>query len=75
MHVKCEPGNEWATMKIQGVLVDMLVKLNPALCKGQAVHKNGEKTTCIVALKAICGMLQSALPFCQQFRKDLENKD
>ena len=33
-HVKCEPGNEWATMKIQGVLVDVLVKLDPGLHEG-----------------------------------------
>ena len=33
-HAKCEPGNEWVTMKIQGVSVDMLVKLNPGLCEG-----------------------------------------
>ena len=63
MHVKCEPGNEWATMKIQGVLVDMLVELDPGLHEGQAVCKNGEKTVCIVVLKVIHGMLQSALSF------------
>ena len=34
-HMKCKPGDERATMKMQGVLVDMLVKLDPALCKGQ----------------------------------------
>ena len=28
-----------------------------------------------MVLKAMCGMLQSALSFYQQFRKDLENKD
>ena len=75
MHVKHEPGNEWVTMKIQGVLVDMLVKLDPGLCEGQAVHKNGKKTVCVIVAKATHGMLQSALLFCQQFRKDLESKD
>ena len=34
MHTKCEPGNEWATMKIQGVLVNTLVKLDPGLHEG-----------------------------------------
>ena len=34
MHVKCEPGNEWVTMKIQGVLVNMPVELDPGLCQG-----------------------------------------
>ena len=33
MHVKHEPGDEWMTMKIQGVLVDMLVELDLGLCK------------------------------------------
>ena len=75
MHVKHEPGNEWATMKIQGVLVNKLVKLNPGLHKGWAVCANGMKTVCVITLKATHGMLQSALLFCQKFRKDLENKD
>ena len=73
-HVKCKPGNEWVTMKIQGVLVDKLVELNPTLCKGQVVCENGKKIICVVVLKAICGMLQSVLSFCQQFRNDLKGK-
>ena len=52
----------------------MLVKLNPGLCEGQVVCKNGEKTVCVIASKATCGVLQSVLLFYQQFRKDLENK-
>ena len=32
-HVKCKLGNEWVTIKMQAVLVDMLVELNPAPCK------------------------------------------
>ena len=53
----------------------MLVKLDPGLHERRVVCKNGKKTVCNVALKVICGMLQSALSFYQQFRKDLENKD
>ena len=64
MHVKCEPDNEWATMKIQGVLVNLLVELDPGLCEGRAVCKNGKKTVCVISLKATCGMLQSVLSFC-----------
>ena len=74
-HVKCEPGNEWVTMKIQGLLVNMLVKLNPGLHEARVVCKNGKKTVCIIALKAIHGMLQTALSFYKQFRSDLEAKD
>ena len=33
-HVKCKPCNEWATMKMQGVLVNMLVELNPGSHEG-----------------------------------------
>ena len=75
VHTKHEPGNEWVTMEIQGVLVNVLVKFDPGLCEGQVVCKNGEKTVCIIALKAICVMLQSALLFYKQFRSDLEAKD
>ena len=34
MHMKCEPGDEWATMKIQGVLVNALVEPDPGPCEG-----------------------------------------
>ena len=35
MHVKHEPGNEWVTMKIQGVTFDMLVELDPTHAKDE----------------------------------------
>ena len=33
-HMKCKPSDKRVATKIQGVLVAMLVELNPALCKG-----------------------------------------
>jgi len=74
MRMKCEPGNEWVTMNVQGVLVDVLVELDPGLCEGQVVCKNGKKTICVIALRATHGVLQSALLFHQQFGKDLEKQ-
>ncbi len=70
--VEYKEGEEWITLKVQGVLVDMLVKMEPEIYKDRIVYENGKKTIYMIVLKAIYGMLQLALLFYQQFKKDLE---
>ena len=61
-------GEERIIMKIQGIMVDILVKLDPELYGPHVVFENGINTLYVIVLRAIYDMLQSAL----QFRKDLE---
>ena len=62
-------------MKITGVLVDLLVELNPELYGKYVVYENGRKVLYVVVLRAIYGMLQSALLWYKKFRKELEEED
>ncbi len=71
--VKYKPNQEWITMKVQGALVDMLIELEPDVYRPCVVYEKGVKTLYLIVLRAIYGMLQSALLFYQKFRKDLEN--
>ena len=50
-------------MKIRGPLVDMLVEIDPMTYKDHVVLKNGKKVLYVHVLKAIYGMLQSAMLF------------
>jgi hypothetical protein len=72
-NVKTGPDEERIIMKIQGVLVDMLVEMDPQLYGPHVVYENGKKTLYVQVLKAIYGMLQSALLFYKKLRKDLES--
>ena len=65
-------GAERIIMKIQGVLVTMLVQMAPELYGPHVVFENGKKTLYVQVLKAIYGMLQSALLFYKKLKKDLE---
>ena len=52
----------------------MLIELDPTKYKNsQVVYERGEKVLYLVVLKAIYGMLQSAILFYKKFRKDLES--
>ena len=68
-------GNERIIMKITGVLVDILVKLNSETYKKHVVFENGNKVIYVVLLRAIYGMLVSALLFDNKFHGDLEILD
>eukprot|EP00980_Cylindrotheca_fusiformis_P010264 scaffold2279_cov88-Cylindrotheca_fusiformis.AAC.1 len=65
-------GEDRVIMKITGVLVDLLVDLDPHTYKNFVVFENGKKVVYVAVLKAIYGMLQAALLWYQKFRKDLE---
>ena len=67
-------GKERVLMKITGVLVDLLVELNPSLYGPKIVFEKGRKVIYVVVLRAIYGMLEAALLWYKKFRSDLEEK-
>ena len=70
--LKWKSGQARVIMKIAGVLVELLSKKAPHTHKGFVELEHGEKVTHLVTLKAICGMLESALLWHRKFRGDLE---
>ena len=55
------------TMKIRGVLVDILVEIAPEVYQDYVIDKNGKKVLYVVIEKALYGMLQSSLLFYKKF--------
>jgi hypothetical protein len=62
-------GNERVMMKITGVLVNMLVKLNPELYGPYVVYEKNRKVLYVRVIRAIYGMLEAALLWYKKFRK------
>ena len=60
-------------MKIHGILVDMLIEMDPELYRDKVVYSNGEKILYVETLQAIYGLLKSALLFYRKLRKDLKD--
>jgi hypothetical protein len=67
-----EPGDERVMMKITGVLVDMLVELNPELCRPYVVYEKNRKVLYVQVMRAIYGMLEAALLWYKKFQGELE---
>jgi hypothetical protein len=65
-------GEERIIMKITGVLVNLLVELNPLLYGPYVVYEKNQKVLYTEVLKAIYGMLEASLLWYKKFRKDLE---
>ena len=66
-------GKERIIMKITGVLVDILIKVAPNEYTGSVVMEKGQKVIYVKILRAIYGMLESALVWYKKFRRDLES--
>ncbi len=60
-------------MKIQGPLVDMLLKIAPEVYNNYWTYEGQTKVLYIMMLKAIYGMLQSSLLYYKKFWKDIES--
>jgi hypothetical protein len=69
-----EPGDERVMMKITGVLVDMLVGLNPELYGTYMVYEKNRKVLYVQVMRAIYSMLEAALLWYKKFRGELEQK-
>ena len=71
-HKPLDPSGERTVMKVRGVLVDWLIKLDPVSYLKYVVYKNCKKVLYLEVLRAIYGMLVASLPWYQKLRKDLE---
>ena len=67
-----KPGDERVIMKITGLLVDMLVQVDPQLYGSHVVYERGRTVIYVPVMKAIYGILTASLLWYQKFRKDLE---
>ena len=70
--ITTEYEGELVVMKIVGELVDILESMDPAIYKPFVRHERGKKVLYVKIMKALYGMLKSALLFYQKLRKDLE---
>jgi hypothetical protein len=68
-----EDGDERVIMKITGVLVDLLVSIDPTKYGPFVVTEKGTKTLYVEVLKALYGMLVAALVWYRQLKSDLED--
>ena len=59
-------------MKIRGPLVDILVQMNPLKYSKFVIQEGKHKVLYVQILRALYGMLQSALLYYKRFRKDIE---
>lgn len=66
-------GEDRVIMKITGVLVDMLLELDPETYSKFVVIEKGRKVIYTAVLQAIYGMLVASLLWYLRFRKDLES--
>ena len=69
---KVKKGDERVTMKITGVLVDILVQLDLELYGPFVVYYNNKKVLYVQVLRAIYGMLIASMLWYNKFRADLE---
>jgi hypothetical protein len=67
-------GERRVIMKITGILLDLLVSLDPELYGPHVVYEDGKKVLYLEVIRALYGMLVAALLWYQQFRKDLEGQ-
>ncbi len=64
---KVKTGEERVMMKITGVLVNMLVKLNPMLYGPYVVYERTRKVLYVQVQRTIYGMLEAALIWYKKF--------
>ncbi|KAG7371066.1 reverse transcriptase RNA-dependent DNA polymerase [Nitzschia inconspicua] len=71
-HVDKQKVGERIIMKIRGLMVDILVEMAPEIYADYVVIENGKKVLYVIMLKALYGMLQSAMLYYNKFRRDIE---
>ena len=64
--------DEKVIMKIMGKLVDILVNMHPEEYEEYVVYEKSRNVLYIEILQALYGMLEAALLWYNEFRKDLE---
>ena len=68
-------GEDRVIMKMTGVLLELLVNLAPETYGRFVVFENGKKVLYLQVLRALYGMLLSALLWYRRLRKDLEDQE
>jgi hypothetical protein len=71
--IEDQKEGERIIMKIRGILVDMLVELDPDLYGPYVTYERNEKVLYVQMLKALYGMLISSVLYYKKFRKDVES--
>ena len=61
-------------LKVKGLLVEILVQIEPALYGPYVVYENGVPVLYMLVLMAIYGMVKSSLLFYRKLRKDMEKE-
>ena len=69
---KDETTDERITMKLRGILVDMLEEIAPEVHSKFVTHQNEKKVSCVSMLKPLHGMLKASLLYYLQFASDVE---
>jgi hypothetical protein len=64
---------ERVIMKIRGPLLEMLIELDGQKYEPFVTNESGNKILYVTMLKALYGMLQSALLYYKKYRKDNED--
>ena len=67
--------DEKVIMKITGKLVDILVNMHPEEYEEYVVYEKSRKVLYVEILQALYGMLEAALLWYNEFRKDLETEE
>ena len=71
-HTPLDLPGESTVMKVRGVLVNWLIKLEPVAYSKYVVYYNGKKILYLEILRAISWMLVTSLLWYRKLRKDLE---
>jgi hypothetical protein len=69
-----KPGQDRVILKMTGVIVDLMVEVNPARYAAYVVYENGVKTLYLVVLRGLYGMLIAAMLWYKRFRQELEEE-
>jgi hypothetical protein len=72
VQTKLDNNQEKVIMKIWGILVDMLIEINPEMYGSYIVYEGNNRVIYVRMLRVLYGMIQSALVFYKKFRSDIE---
>ncbi len=73
--IQTDNEGEKVTMKVRGNLAEMLIKMDPTIYRPYVVIEKDKLVLYLNIVKALYGMLKSALLFYKKLRKDLESND
>ena len=68
-----DQSGEKIIMKIRGVLVDMLIEMNPELYEKYVRYVHGKKVLYVRMLKALYGMMIASMLYYKKFKKDIKS--